>query len=266
MRALPPGRLFGDRLHEARVGGFTLSERRYPGGFATPSHAHARPLLCYVVDGGYTETLPGRTRECAPATLLLHPAGERHGERYHARGGRSLIVECDAGAIPDSQPGLDSGAHPRGPRLATLGARLYREFVAPEPDSPAVIETLLTALLGEAARTSAPSRAVPPWLPRVRELLRERFSEKLTLDALAAEAGVHPVHLAQSFTRWRGCTIGEYLRARRVAHARERLLHGDEPPAQIALAAGFADQSHLTRVFRRATGMTPVRYRAAYRR
>jgi len=82
-----------------------------------------------------------------------------------------------------------------------------------------------------------------------------------TLTELAAEVGVHPAHLSRAL-QVRGETVGEYLRRRRVEQA-ERALAGPRPLAEIAADAGFADQAHFTRVFRRHFGMTPAARRRA---
>jgi AraC family transcriptional regulator len=76
---------------------------------------------------------------------------------------------------------------------------------------------------------------------------------------------VHPVTLARAFRRSFGCTVGEYLRRLRIERATEQLAGGDTPLAEIALAAGFADQSHFSNVFRRRTGMSPSAFRRAAR-
>jgi AraC family transcriptional regulator len=95
----------------------------------------------------------------------------------------------------------------------------------------------------------------------VRELLTERCTAAFTLAGLAAEAGVHPGYLAAAFRRHFGCTPGGYVRRQRVALTCRHLSDSDTPLADVALLAGFADQSHFTRVFKRQTGLTPAAYR-----
>jgi AraC-like DNA-binding protein len=63
-----------------------------------------------------------------------------------------------------------------------------------------------------------------------------------------------------------GCSIGEYLRRRRIRRAERLLAEPAMSVAAIALETGFCDQSHFTRVFKRATGMTPGAYRRLARR
>jgi len=80
-----------------------------------------------------------------------------------------------------------------------------------------------------------------------------------SLSGLAAEIGVHPTHLARPFRRRHGCTVGSDPGTARIRGARGRLVGSDVPVAEIAIAAGFADQSHLGRTFKRLLGLTRPR-------
>jgi AraC-like DNA-binding protein len=84
----------------------------------------------------------------------------------------------------------------------------------------------------------------------------------VTLAELAAISGVSRFQLLRGFVRDIGVTPHAYLVQLRVRLAR-RLLAQRHTPAQAALLAGFADQSHLTRAFVRQVGVTPGRYREA---
>ena len=103
--------------------------------------------------------------------------------------------------------------------------------------------------------------AAPPWLRQAREIIVEHFSETLKLTQIAAEVGVHPVYLATAFRQKFGVTVGEFVRQLRIEHACAELIKGDLPLAAIALQAGFADQSHFSKVFKLYVGMTPHKYR-----
>ena len=72
---------------------------------------------------------------------------------------------------------------------------------------------------------------------------------------------MHSVHFAATFRRFLGCSLGEYQRRRRFEYARQKLADRSMTLAEIAASAGFADQAHLTRTFKRFSGMTPAAYR-----
>lgn len=142
--------------------------------------------------------------------------------------------------------------------LADLFFQVHRRFSQMDQSSlKDVEETLL--------RISAvdSNRGGRPWLERARTILQEEFAEQPTLSYLAAKVGVHPVHLAREFRRLYGSSVGEYVRKLRIDFACHQLLASDDPPVKIATAAGFVDQSHFSRTFKRFLGTTPGRYRAA---
>jgi AraC family transcriptional regulator len=85
--------------------------------------------------------------------------------------------------------------------------------------------------------------------------------EGVTLSALASAVGLHPVYVARAFRARYGCAVGEYARRLRIGRAARELADGTQPLAVIAAQAGFADQSHFSRVFRRHTGLSPSAYR-----
>ena len=270
---LAPGQQYGEHLNSLQVGSFRLAERSYPPGYMTPLHSHERALFCFVMKGSYTETYGTLTRSCQPATLLFHPEEEVHAERFHKTGGRSFVVELDSAWLNSLRAQtpiariVSGPADCRGGTTALLGRRLYKEFREVDDVSPLVIEGLVLEMIGEAARRVSSeaihARNVPRWLKQARELLRERFPERLSLAGIATEVGVHPMHLSQTFNKTFSCTVGEYIRRRRIEYACQELATGETPLATIALAAGFCDQSHFTRTFKRFTGVAPSEYRAA---
>jgi AraC-like DNA-binding protein len=99
---------------------------------------------------------------------------------------------------------------------------------------------------------------------RVKALLCERYAEDLGLAELAAEARLSPFQLIRAFRRETAMTPHAFLVDRRIQVARDRLRR-NEPVAAVALATGFADQAHLTRVFKARVGVTPGAYRAAFK-
>ena len=122
-------------------------------------------------------------------------------------------------------------------------------------------------LLASACRhpRTALGRKPPTWLRRATDLLRDRCTENVSLQEIAREIGVHPAHLARTFRQHHHCTAGDYQRRARIDRARHLLSMSDDPLVEIALALGYADQSHFTAAFKRQTGATPGAFRKASR-
>lgn len=91
--------------------------------------------------------------------------------------------------------------------------------------------------------------------------LRERWDQPVPLAELATVAGLSRFELVRRFRAQVGLPPHAFQVDLRVHNARELLRRG-RPPAEVALACGFADQAHLTRTFRRMVGITPARYAA----
>lgn len=246
----------------AEIGGLRLLERRYPANLRMPPHAHREWRFCLALAGEYTDSWRRGYRRRSPRHLSLHPAEEMHSSIFHGdaacfhielTGAWQDRLLGDAGIAPEPHEFLDG-------RVPAIALEMRAEAARREPGSALVLEGLACELIGWSARTLGREAGGAPWLSRARELLNDRFAESLTLDEIAATVGVHPVHLARQFRRTFGCTVGDYVRRLRVDYAR-RALASPAPLSEIALRAGFADQSHFSRVFKRATGLTPGEFR-----
>lgn len=262
---LARGQFFGSSVASRELGGSCLTIRKYEAGTSLGWHGHGSPYLTFVLRGGYRERLRSRVRDCAEQQLVLHPAGEVHADEF-AGASHLLNIELDAAwlrsvAVPESS--LDSASVVASAEISAIMGRAAREIRITDAASSIVVEGLMLELLGELARQGSRDRA-PHWLRGVRDEIAARFREPLSLARLAEIAAVHPVHLARSFRQHFGRTVGEEIRHQRIEHAKARIRAG-VPLAEVALEAGFADQSHLTRTFRCITRLTPSEYRRAGR-
>ena len=97
---------------------------------------------------------------------------------------------------------------------------------------------------------------------RARAHLRERWDQRVSLAELSDVAGLSRFELVRRFREQNDMTPHAYHTNLRVEEARRRLAAG-VPPAEVAAACGFADQPHLSRVFKRAVGVSPGRYAGA---
>jgi AraC family transcriptional regulator len=167
---------------------------------------------------------------------------------------------------------LIDGYDREDPLLFSLGGHVLRELQGgAATGDPLVGEALAQLVALQLLRAHCSLRPVatglprlPAWrLRRVTELVESRLDGELTLCAMAAAAGLSPYHFSRSFKAATGRPPHRYLLERRVERARQLLRDPAQEIAQVALAAGFASQEHMTTVFRRLTGTTPARYRRA---
>lgn len=100
-----------------------------------------------------------------------------------------------------------------------------------------------------------------PGIARAYEWMRAHWNEDLSLNTLANLSDLSAFHFTRVFADTYGLPPHAYLMQLRI-HRAKALLAGGQTIAEVALAAGFSDQSHLTRLFKRYAGLTPGQYRA----
>ncbi|TVQ59439.1 MAG: AraC family transcriptional regulator, partial [Rhodobacteraceae bacterium] len=106
--------------------------------------------------------------------------------------------------------------------------------------------------------------AEPRRVARVAAMMRAEPERAFALEDLATAAGLSRFHFLRVFSKATGQTPHAFLVNQRVNRA-QVLLRAGERPAEVAVACGFADQPHLTRIFRRIVGVTPGQYARATR-
>jgi AraC-like DNA-binding protein len=188
------------------------------------------------------------------------PPEEPHVDVFGRAGARIVVVETN------DDPGLDKVSWSRDWDATVIALRIARELAAPDDFTPLAVEGLVLEL--SAARQRHPRRTAraPIWLRSACELLDERVPEQPSLGELAEEVGLHPAHVARAFRAYLGESVGSYTRRRRLEWAAGELITSDTPLRTLALAAGFADQSHFTRAFKSFVGVSPGRFREAHLR
>lgn len=136
--------------------------------------------------------------------------------------------------------------------------RLYVETIAQ------LIAVHLARAHSKRSRPRRPPPADGLSQPRIRRLLdyiEQHLGEELSLEAMAAEIDLSPLYLSRAFRATVGQTPHQYVVSRRVERAKRLLADTNLPIADIALAAGFSSQSHLSSWFRRLVGVSPAVYR-----
>jgi AraC family transcriptional regulator len=156
------------------------------------------------------------------------------------------------------------------PLLAQIGVALRFQAAEPRPFGRLMLAGLVSTLVAHigqhhsnrgAATLAAKSGGLSPaHLKLVLDHIDAHIAEEISLDELAALAGKSACHFLRCFKQSTGISPHRYVTQRRIDHACG-LLVADLPLVEIALACGFADQSHFGRVFRRERNLTPMAYR-----
>ena len=258
----------------AGVPGVALLRARYVTHRYT-RHAHETFTFALIEEGIEEFSYGGTLLRAGPGGVaLLNPDMVHTGQAGTPAGWAYRVLYPDPGLVGGvaADLGWQRGT-PSFPQTVVYdagSARLLRAaHIAAEHGDALASSSLLRAALagllraharpgGRAGAERGPYRS-PAAVRTVRDLLAGRLADPPSLDDLARESGMSPFALVRAFRAETGLPPHAYVNHLRVRLAR-RLLDGGVAPADVAAAAGFADQAHLTRHFKRVVGVPPRAY------
>jgi AraC-like DNA-binding protein len=252
---------------------------------AFPRHTHEQ-FGIGVIHRGAQKSLSGRGMvEAGPGDAITVNPGEVHDGAPIGDAGRSWrMLYFDPPLIADAARDISQGRTGTfeftrpvigDTRIATGFGALFSAVTAgwksadePTPagaEASVAREETMLMLLAEVMRDGngfAPDRSIPAPISAARSLIDDDPAAAITLADLARESGLSRFQVLRGFVRATGLTAHAYILQRRIAAAR-RLIAQGRPLAEAALDSGFADQSHMTRMFARTYGISPGAYAEA---
>lgn len=263
---LPVGAYVGHVGAQSALAGGHIARVHHAAAKKVPGHAHDWPFLSTLLQGSYVSRTRTREMEYRHGVSVYHPRDFEHSDEIGRDGGTFFGVQFD----PAFLDGADRNGAAKGADVHALDdehahmllGALYAALCR------GADRLTLDGLVAElASRLVAPgpekSDAAPEWLERAEARLRAEPGASLV--ELSTEAGVHATTLTRIFRRHYRCSVGEFnarLRAKRAFFA---VVGSTSPLAEICHDAGFADQSHMTRAFRRLFAATPGQLRRSMR-
>ncbi len=237
-----------------------------------PRHTHDQ-FGIGVIERGAHRSHSGRGMvEAGPGDMITVNPGEVHDGMPIGDAGRSWrMLYADPALVADIVGDMSEGrtrevefSHPvvADARLAGRFRELFSALISDGQETGLKAEEQLWMLLGAMMRHGgAPGEAdgVPGGIARARSRIDDDPAAPVTLADLAATCGLSRFQALRGFARATGLTPHAYLVQRRIQLAR-RLIAGGASLAEAAHGGGFADQSHMTRIFVRTYGVTPRAY------
>lgn len=228
-----------------------------PGDTRLRKHEHDCGHVCAVLDGGFLERGKHGWRDVGTGTVRVS-GGARHDIDFNSHGATCLVLEFDAPIELPSSARFFENDH----QLTHIARKIGSVSLAKDPATRVLTDDLTTEFLAQISRRlTGKTASPPPWLERTRSLIHDSAGST-TVENLAREAGVHRVHLARTFRDHYGVAVTRYSRSVRVQSALSLLASTRIPLSRLAAESGYADQSHLTREVRAATGVTPAALRS----
>jgi AraC family transcriptional regulator len=235
-----------------------IATRVVSGPSEDPAHHHEWPVLSIHVVGEMTKLSDEGATIISSPCAVLHAAGASHANIVGEQGWEQIDIVFDPAWLRQNSnlsfvgvPCWIGGATAlAGRRLA----RLWCSETSGEDDLRRATREFL-----QCAANAAPRRR-PRWLSEVLDTIKQR--PELTARHLASLAGCSPEWLTQAFRVVTGEGLREASARIRIEKASVLLRTTSRPAAEIALEAGFCDQSHMSRCFKAVLGRTPSQVRS----
>lgn len=259
------------RFHPTSLGGLEAVSATSVHVF--PKHTHDTYGIGFLSAGGQISASGRGQVEAEAGQLITVNPGEVHDGAPIGRTPRSWhMLYLTPALVADSTSDLVSSTSNlefEYPVFADTGIRshltaLHLRFDHGMEELPAdALREVLVLVLGKALRCRREAvPALPAGLARVRQRLDEDPVTLADLSILSREAGLSRFQLIRAFRHYTGLTPHAYRMQSRANLSRRLLMQG-LPPAEVAAACGYVDQSHMHREFRRRFGLTPGNYRSA---
>lgn len=263
MEQLTKGRFYGNTNEWLECDDLLITNTLYTHDYVD-WHYHETPYFTFILEGCVIEGTRTTTHTCPTGTILFHNWDDAHYNRKPKGRTRGFHIELDKKWIDRFEPALEKlsgNINIIDPAVKLSFYQVFIETRCRHTETALGIESGLLALLNNMTETASPVYAgKPAWVERIIQILHDQ-TEYPSLNELALLVDLHPVHLSAQFSRYFNCTLGAYIRKLKIDRSIPLLARKELSLAGISMDAGFADQSHFIRAFKREAGVTPLVFR-----
>ncbi|MES2268862.1 MAG: AraC family transcriptional regulator [Bacteroidota bacterium] len=264
METLKTGRFYGQTNQTLHLDFATLTDTEYTHD-KVDWHYHENAYFTFILDGKVIEGNKKEVYNCTAGNLLFHNWQDPHYNikpKGYTRGFHIELHEQWFNSLNLHRHNLQGSFAVTNPQIRLLFYKLFKETKTNDDLTPIATQALtlqvLSKMQGEKCNASLNA---PTWVRQVKEVINDDVAGKFSLSRLSALVNVHPVHLSRDFSKYFNCNLGEYIRALRVAKAFTLMPDKKLSLTEIAMACGFADQSHFLRCFKNHNQYNPTVYR-----
>ena len=235
-------------------------------------HYHSFYEIYYMLSGKCSYFIDNRSFEVVPGDVVLIPAGVIHRTGYDGNEHSRLLIECSLEYIPDCvrerlsqmpylyrNPAVEK-------ELSTMLRRIEEEFKNPDEYSEQSLKTRMHSLFFLLVRNrgfESASSHKHEMIEDIISFIKHNYHTDIRLTTVAESHFVSPEHLSRTFKRDTGFGFSEYLTLVRLQHAENMLKEKDgKTISEIAYSCGFNDSNYFSDKFKRAYGVSPLKFRS----
>lgn len=258
---LSTGKYSGDVSNFRQFDGIISGTTTYSkSNFNAEFHYHSNPHLSFILQGGNIETRKQVTTERKVGDIMFFHSGELHRTLPANSLSKNMNLELESNFLKQNNISEISIASliVKNPNSKFLILKMYKELLEKDIYSNTSIQMLLLDTITKPINSNSNKR--PQWLIELLEILNDEWSKFHNLTDLSLAINVHPTTISKYFTRYCGCTLGEYMRKLKIDKSLTLIKNESLSLTEIAVECGFSDQSHFIRNFKKYTHHLPKEF------
>lgn len=263
MQTLTQGHYSATNFTQVNLGGLIITKSCYTEAFTSDWHSHEHMQLTLVLKGGCREKRKLQEFDCTPGMLLLYPCFEPHINTSYARNSKNFHIGFEDSSFKKygiNTVGFEGQCLIKNPLIKCGLLNLIAELNVLDKQSEISLDTTLLAIIS-LLPANDDFNSMPNWVKELKELLHDEMKTDWSLNELSTKINIHPVTISKYFPKYFHSNIGDYIRKIKIEKTLPILLKKNIAINDIAINAGFVDNAHYTRVFKKHTGITPSRFR-----
>lgn len=254
---------------------FMYGSDKRSGAVMKSHHYHDRFELYYMISGDCSYFIDDKTYEVSSGDLIIIPEGAIHKTVYGKEEHSRLLVECSSHFVPNAvRERLSSmSCLYRNPSISReillLLKKIEEEYNSPDEFSVEALIALMRLLFYTIVRnadTATMPQSKNQMIEEVVGYVKKNFASDITLSAMAKMHFVSAEHLSRTFKRETGFGFSEYLTLVRLRQAEYLLKNREEKSiSEIAYSCGFNDSNYFSDKFKKAYGISPLKYSKSFK-
>ena len=241
--------------------GITVVETEYHDKVYEGWHSHNNAHITLFLKGGTSEKRKNFSEVVGPGSLLFYHSDELHMNHDTLFPSKNINIELEENLLKELQ--ISEATIEKSIQNTTftkfLMLKIFKESLVADAFSGDTINMLFAQLSNTNSHLERFEKS-PFWVKSLNELLNDCWNENPNLQDLAQVLNLNPITISKHFSKYFGCTLGEYMRRIKIDRSLSLIKSNQNNLTEIGFQCGFSDQSHFIRTFKNQTGFLPKQF------